>query len=301
MKIAREVVRHPSASMRCLLLRQDAFAGEMHRHEHVELTWIERGCGLRWVGDSVEPFGDGDLVLVGAELPHLWVSHGRREKGGCRATVLQFPADWVSCPPWPELAPVETLLRRATSGLVLQGDTRDAVQRCLARLPAAPDALRAALLLEALALMAAPGAMWRALATRPPPGDGAGGAARGRRIDAVLQWIAARLGDELTVADAAAVARVSPAAFGRFFRREVGKGFVEYVNDARCSWAALRLLQEDAPIAEIALGCGFPTLSNFGAQFRRRHGVSPREYRQREPTAARPGGRSSPSSAGRRS
>ena len=80
--------------------------------------------------------------------------------------------------------------------------------------------------------------------------------------------------------DAAAMAGITPAAFGRFFRREVGKSFIDFVNDARCSWAALRLLEGTEPIAEIALSCGFASLSNFGEQFRRRYRVSPREYRR---------------------
>jgi AraC-like DNA-binding protein len=75
------------------------------------------------------------------------------------------------------------------------------------------------------------------------------------------------------------VAHVSPAAFGRFFQREVGKSFTAYVNDARCGWAALRLTQGRERIADIAQACGFPTLSNFGEQFRRRYGVAPRDFR----------------------
>ena len=98
-------------------------------------------------------------------------------------------------------------------------------------------------------------------------------------MDRVLSWIESHLADELSVDEAAAVAHVSPAAFGRFFRREVGKSFTTYVNDARCGWAALRLIQGPEPIAQIAQACGFPTLSNFGEQFRRRYGMAPRDFR----------------------
>jgi AraC-like DNA-binding protein len=100
-----------------------------------------------------------------------------------------------------------------------------------------------------------------------------------QRMDRVLNWIESHLADELSVDDAAAVAHVSPAAFGRFFRREVGKSFTTYVNDARCGWAALRLIQGPEPIAQIAQACGFATLSNFGEQFRRRYAMSPRDFR----------------------
>ncbi|OYU68466.1 MAG: hypothetical protein CFE45_42605, partial [Burkholderiales bacterium PBB5] len=42
---------------------------------------------------------------------------------------------------------------------------------------------------------------------------------------------------------------------------------------------ALHLIQGPEPIAQIAQACGFPTLSNFGEQFRRRYGMSPRDFR----------------------
>jgi AraC-like DNA-binding protein len=98
-------------------------------------------------------------------------------------------------------------------------------------------------------------------------------------MDRVLSSIESHLADELSVDDAAAVAHVSSAAFGRFFRREVGKSFTAYVNDARCSGAALRLIQGKEPIAQIAQACGFATLSHFGEQFWRRYAMSPRDFR----------------------
>ncbi|MFZ4651868.1 MAG: AraC family ligand binding domain-containing protein, partial [Rubrivivax sp.] len=94
MRIARESIHHSEESLRCIHLELPAFRGGLHRHGHFELTWIERGQGLRWVGDSVEPFFDGDLVLVGSETPHMWASRGVQSPQGCAATVLQFPPDW---------------------------------------------------------------------------------------------------------------------------------------------------------------------------------------------------------------
>jgi NADH:ubiquinone oxidoreductase subunit len=82
MKIFREAVHHPDESLRLLHLELPTFEGGLHRHAHAELTWIERGQGLRWVGDSVEPFIDGDLVLVGGEVAHLWASRAKGEHVG---------------------------------------------------------------------------------------------------------------------------------------------------------------------------------------------------------------------------
>lgn len=282
MKVTREAVRHPEGSLRCMHLQLAAFRGSLHRHAHVELTWIERGQGLRWVGDGVEPFFDGDLVLVGGEVPHLWATQGPAPPGGCRATVLQFPPDWALRTGLPELAGVAALLGRAAGGVAVQGATRAAVQGLLAGLPeglhGASPARRIGIFVGVLAVLMDGGDDLRPLSQ--PRNSLAPERGAARRLDRVLNWIESNLADELRAADAAALAHVSPAAFARFFRREVGKSFTEYVNDARCGWAALRLIQGREPVAEIAHGCGFPTLSNFGEQFRRRHGVTPSDFRR---------------------
>jgi len=277
MRITREAIHHSEASLRCMHLDLPAFRGSLHRHGHFELTWIERGQGLRWVGYSVAPFFDGDLVLVGSETPHLWASQGTPPAQGCAATVLQCPADWLQRTGLPELKAMAPLLAQAAAGLEVLGPTRAQVQALLARLPAASAALRVALFIEVLACLQSGAADLRALSG--PPAGGAQAGPQLPRIDRVLNWIESHLADELTVEAAAAVAHVSPAAFGRFFRRAVGKPFTTYVNDARCGWAALRLVQGHEPIAQIAQACGFATLSNFGEQFRRRHGLTPRDFR----------------------
>ena len=75
------------------------------------------------------------------------------------------------------------------------------------------------------------------------------------------------------------MAHVTPAAFSRYFHREVGKTFTRYLNDVRCSQACVRLRQTAKPVAVVAAECGFATLSHFNRQFRLRHGVAPREFR----------------------
>lgn len=295
MNITREAVHHPDSSLRCMRLQLKAFAGGLHRHHHAELTWVERGCGLRWVGEAVEPFADGDLVLVGSELPHQWASERasdkagegagerpvdtRRGAGACVATVLQFPADWPLRTGLPELQPLQGLLARARAGLVVSGPAHAVVTGLLQRMPSAGAAQRVAALVQILATLHEAGSELRAISPRRLAAAPAGPATL--RSERVIEWVRTRLGQELRVEQAAALVHVSPAAFARLFRREVGKSFTEFVNDARCSWAALRLAQTQEPVAEIALACGYPTLSNFGEQFRRRQGCSPREFRQR--------------------
>ena len=44
----------------------------LHYHPEIEITYIERGYGRRFVGDHIGNFSDGDLTMIGGNLPHQW-------------------------------------------------------------------------------------------------------------------------------------------------------------------------------------------------------------------------------------
>lgn len=282
MRVSEEQVSHPDRAFRFLHFEIDAFRGERHRHRQLELTWIEAGVGLRFVGDDVSPFAAGDLVLLGSNVAHSWVSSKRR--GSARpaaATVIQFAPELLSLPQLPELARLGPLAARARHGLAIVGRSHDLILEVLVRMRTASAIPRLAGWIEILGLLDAHERDFRTLASSPLRGPPLPATDRPetRRIDQTLDWIQRHLARELTVAEAARIAHITPAAFSRFFRREVGKTFTRYVNDVRCSEACLKLRLTDRPVAAVASECGFATLSHFNRQFRLRHGMTPREFR----------------------
>ena len=270
---------HPDRSFRFLRFETPRFEGAPHRHHHLELTWIEAGAGLRFVGDSVAPFEAGDLVLIGANTPHCWVSS--RSRPGSAATVLQFTPELLAHDSLPELARLAPLAEKSGVGLRVAGTAHPRIVSLLVDMRTAGGIGRLAGLLQILELLQAHERSLTPLAHRSmqPHGRRAGDGRDDRRIDRVLGWIHRQIAQELTVAEAARMARVTPGAFSRYFRHEVGKPFTEYVNDVRCSEACVRLRRTDKAVAVIAQECGFTTLSHFNRQFLLRHAVTPREFR----------------------
>ena len=281
MKVIQERVVHPHQSFRFMHMTLSRFNGERHRHPQAELTWVAQGAGVRFVGDSAAPFESGDLVLLGPDVPHLWVSHADDTGKAHELCVVQFPVDLFDTLSVPEWGAACELLRRAALGLVIQEPVRSVVQGLMLRMQAEQGLTRLALLLEILGLLVAhPASLVTLSSASVLAAGGRDSDQTDRRIDRVVRWIQEHLAQNLRIEDAAAQVHVSPAAFSRFFRRSLGKTFTEYVNDLRCTEAAIQLRKTDKPVATVALDCGFTTLSHFNRQFLQRHGQTPRHYRK---------------------
>ena len=281
MKVFQERVIHPDESFRAIHMVLACFDAARHRHPQAELTWIVQGAGVRFVGDSAAPFEAGDLVLVGPDVPHVWVSHAQDKGKAHELRVAQFPADLLQTLSVPEWGAVQSLMIMASRGLVIQEPVRTSVQNLMLRMQSSQGMTRLALLFEILGLLIAHPKALIALSTADV--SAAGGRDSGqtdKRIDRVVRWIHENITQNLSIEDAAAKVHVSPAAFSRFFRRSLGKTFTEYVNDLRCAEAAIQLRKSDKPIAAIAQDCGFSTLSHFNKQFLMRYGKPPRIYRK---------------------
>ncbi|HYD84278.1 MAG TPA: cupin domain-containing protein, partial [Opitutus sp.] len=118
-----KVLPNAGESFHCRRFEEPTFPAPYHTHPEIELTYIVSSHGRRFVGDSIEQFGPGDLVLIGSNLPHRWASDTPPPKAGRRwatSLVVQFLPDCLGAHFWnqPEFAAIATLLARAQAGLV---------------------------------------------------------------------------------------------------------------------------------------------------------------------------------------
>ena len=100
------------------------------------------------------------------------------------------------------------------------------------------------------------------------------------QLKEVLQEISVKSSENLSVADMAKFCGWSSSHFMRWFKKMTGDSFTSYVNERRLAEAAEALRQTDDKILTISQDAGFMNLSNFNRQFKKRYGVTPREYRE---------------------
>lgn len=278
-RLHREPIR-PDPGMSFFMGRVEAerFPFHWHSHPEIELAWVVRGRGQRYVGDSVEDFAEGDICLLGGELPHSWYS---TNAGGVSSRVVQvLPAaiDGVLGAA-PELRAVRRLLARANHGLRVAGRTRSVVESVLQRMFTAKRSSWRQLvdLVEILATLAESRDCVPLASAPPDPAERGADA----KVDAAFALLHRPPAEIPSQAEAARLLRMSPPSFSRFFRRAMGRTYAEYVGELRLLAACRGLIETDAPVTAVALDAGFANLSNFNRRFRAAKGITPSDFRAR--------------------
>jgi AraC-like DNA-binding protein len=250
-----------------------------HYHPEIELALIIKGQGLRFVGESIETFHDGDLCLLGEKLPHSWLTTPMSHKPN-RSMVIQFSPHFAG-PDFFRLQgmmPVEQLLQRARRGLYFHGQTQQVVMKRL------------------LSMMKSGVSNWKQFCdliwilgtlaesqeyTFLTLGDlhQVQNKKVNRRLEQTLDFMNADVSDIPSQEMAARHARLSPQAFSRFCKQRMRRTYVQYRNELRVGRACRLLLDTDQSITDIAMQSGFNNLSNFNERFLTVKGMTPRAYR----------------------
>ncbi|HEX4764979.1 MAG TPA: AraC family transcriptional regulator [Lichenihabitans sp.] len=250
-----------------------------HFHPEYELHLVTSTEGDRYVGDHIGSFTPGDLVFVGPNLPHNWISDiPEGESVEERCLVLQFTGEFIAAcmASFPELRFMQPLLKEAFRGVRFESSLAERVGPLMRDLLEASDARRIALFMEILELIghARDPATLASIGFQPNPS-----AYLSTTMNLVLQHIGRNFTRDLSETDLATLSRQSVSTFSRSFRKHTGMTFVQYVNSLRIELACQHLTQADLSITDICYAVGFNNASNFNRQFLAAKGMPPSKFR----------------------
>lgn len=282
--ILEQVPLTPQSSFLVEEIRGSTYGTPWHFHPEHQIMLVLKSKGYRIVGDSMEKLKPGDLVLVGANLPHVWHQEGstnsaRDGEFSVHAVVVRFTEDFLGTEfiQKPELEAVRHLLRRAGRGLKVLGKTRVDVTRRLLGMTKLAGMSRLLELLGALNEMAHSEELQPLSSANFDGSIMAGG---NSRMDRVLEHIHRNLSRDIDRSGVARRANLSEGAFSRFFKARTGRTLPQYVNELRIGRACLLLAETDRKVGDVAEECGFESLANFNRQFLKMTQKTPREWRK---------------------
>ncbi|MEY4107803.1 MAG: hypothetical protein RL181_2145 [Bacteroidota bacterium] len=278
MKAKREYLAYEStaASFLCYEVVLPRFNFYWHHHPEYEITFIEHGSGTRFIGDHIASFASGDIVLVGSDLPHTWVSEAPGAKD-YKAWVLQFPIPFVACIcKWPELAVLATLFEKSEHGVLFSGHDPAEIQALMKRINLEGGFERLKSLMDLFGILCRLPVDVLASPTygkkMPLGGE--------KRIHRVYQYIGEHFTKKITVGEVARHAFLSNSAFCKFFKQASGRTFSDYINELRVGHAADLLMETDLPVNLVAAQCGFDNLSYFNRVFLEKKKMQPNRFRK---------------------
>jgi len=251
-----------------------------HYHPEWEIVFTQGGFGTRHVGSSVEPYVQGDLVLLPGNVPHTWVS-SPEQKEATRCTVIHFlPHVWGD-QFWrmSELRKFKMLCQNAQRGVRFDGAGTREIGRKMEELAAFGPPTVVAASLEALSKLLSIFSDLAELSPRPLHSDKGHSGWQNPRLDALLGWIESRIGESITQQDAADHVNMSAAAFSRWFKTNMGCVFGRYLNEIRVARVCAEITDGKLSITEAAFKAGYNNLSNFNRRFMEITGLTPKAFR----------------------
>jgi len=259
---------------------ENVFSAPYHFHPEFELTTILQGSGKRYVGAHMNDFYAGDLVLLGAHLPHCWKTGQGVYPQPSSSVVIQFQKDFLgeSFFSTPEMKPVLQLLERSNQGIQFTGDTAALQEQMITIFNEADPCKKMLGFLDLLYRLAMTGD--HTLLTKKDVYTDLS-AGEKKRMHAVTAYIVENFQSNISLEKAAAVAHMTAPAFCKYFKRATRKTFIEAVTDYRIDFALQQLINSDKPVAQIGWESGFNEVSNFYKTFKHRTGWSPLGYRRR--------------------
>ncbi len=261
-----------------LKIDQERFDSLWHYHPEYELTYIIKGNGRRMVGDHIENFSDGDLILLGPDLPHTWISERSTNTENNRALVIQFSEAFIS--PFQnliEMKNINELLHKSGTGLGFLKNQPLSIEKRMLQIIDETNIKRVTGLLELLNDLA--NKKFKILASNSfkiAKTDNTES-----RINKVLVYLQKNYRSSISLQEASKLIHLSNTAFCKFFKKSLGKTFTDYLNDLRILHACTLLIETDKSISQIAAECGFENLAYFNRVFLKKKQLQPTVFRKR--------------------
>ena len=251
-----------------------------HAHPEIELVFIIKGFGKRTIGNKSESFEAGDMVLVGSNLSHIWLSDAAFYKEN---SLLQSRAIVTYFNPKPflkvfdsvkEFQGIREIIQQSSKGIRILGKTRDLIADKLIELSGKTGYEKVVGLLGIMNLIAVSSDKY----IIDDQTNNQDNLHPDKLID-VINFMKENLHKQITLARVAGIAGMTEQSFCRFFKKRTRKNYSQYLNDLRISRAKELLIQTDHPVSDIARLCGYNSNSHFCRIFKEHAGESPFKYK----------------------
>ncbi|AFK03771.1 transcriptional regulator, AraC family [Emticicia oligotrophica DSM 17448] len=252
------------------------FPWNYHYHPEFELVLVFEGTGRRHVGNHLSYYEDGDLVLIGSNLPHA--GFGYDALGVHEEIVIQFKDDFLGEKFFekPEMNLIKKLFERSQQGIQFYGETYEKVRDSLIKLIDLSHFERLIGLLNIFQALAE-STEYHLLNSYDTRYDF--NQKDQLRLKRIYEYVEQTYQQPINIREAANIAHLTVPAFCNYFKKVVNQTFTDFVNEYRIN-KACQLLMTEMSITDVCFECGFTNNSYFSKVFKEIKGKSPLEFKK---------------------
>lgn len=270
----------PKAQNLGLIYQEDRgqyFYDKLHQHEDIQLCTIIKGEGTLIVGDTINDYKSGDVLVIGSDLPHVFKSDSSTIEESFMISLFftedSFGKDFFKLDDFKEL---NSFFKKSLSGFKLLSNQQKIQERFL-NLQDTNNLDRFIGLFDILRLIKK--SKTQALADFVYSKKYTDN--EGKRMRDVMDFTINNYGKNIDLDEIANKANMTPNAFCRYFKQRTNKTYFSFLNELRVENACKLLVgNQGLSISEVAYQCGFKNLSNFNRKFKEVKSTTPSKYRK---------------------
>lgn len=260
------------------------FGTTWHYHPEVELHYVKKGEGVRFIGNNVNNFNEGEMILLGQNLPHAWRckdAYFDPNSGlSVEALVIHFlpncfGGDMLNLP---EAEQLKKLYQLSARGMIIHGKTREKVAVLMEQAVVSSNLERLIGLMRILDILAASNEFETILTTDNFYHSNDTDL---ERMNLVLTYTLTNYAKRISLRDLAELSGLSVTSFCRYFKFITKKSYFDFLTEIRVSHACRLLMEKEKTVDHICEQCGFHNSSNFYRHFKRVVGCTPAHYRKK--------------------
>jgi AraC-like DNA-binding protein len=247
-----------------------------HFHPEMELVYVNKGKGKRHIGTHISYFNNSQLVLIGANLPHIGYIDRLTTNGS--ETLIQFMPDFLGKDFFkiPEMLAIGALFERAKKGIRFNLEIKQRIGAKIERLIDLKGAHRITSFIEILndlattddyTLLNANGFAFESVSQDS------------NKIEIIYKHINDNFKEHISLDEVSNLVSMTVPAFCRYFKKSTGKTFTKLVNEYRVVHATKLLAESNMSVTNISFDCGFNNFSHFNKLFKEFTGKSASIYR----------------------
>lgn len=253
-----------------------------HYHPELELVLTVKSTGTRFVGDSIDKFNEGEVVLIGKNLPHMWLNDDiyfdQKSNLIAEDIVIHFKKQFLGIDfmAMNEMRHISNLLQEARYGIKFR-DLDSGVIGLIKKIAEMKVSFERTISFINLLYILAKHPESELLCSEAFVNSFKKN--QNKSLDRTYEFVFENFTRSISLKEVAKVANMNPSAFSRFFKRVNRKTFSRYLNEVRIGYACRLIIERESNITAICYESGFNNISNFNRQFRSIMKMSPSEYR----------------------